>query len=206
MPCKLPEHVADAPFGLESRYSLGLRRLAVFAAADKSYRKGSETLEEFCGFKLSYNTVRELCNEEAPKMDEWYQQSAEVQKEYIDAPGNIEITMDGTCVNTTEGAREVRVGLISKRKRGQGVLPERWGNRNREELPEIETCVAFAAVEDSGKFKKRVNDWRRRLCLGATSDISVLGDGVLKSQATRKAFLEEASHRIRFVYTPLHCS
>ena len=71
MRCKRPEHVADAPFGLASRYSLGLRRLAVFAAADKSYRKGSETLEEFCGFPLSYNTIRELCNEEAPKMEEW---------------------------------------------------------------------------------------------------------------------------------------
>ena len=110
-------------------------------------------------------------------MAEWYQESAEVQKAFCDAPGNVEVTMDGTCVNTTEGAREVRVGLVSKRKRGQGVLPERWGNRNRQELPEIETSIAFAAVEDSGKFKKRVNEWRRRLCLGSTSDISVLGDG-----------------------------
>jgi len=71
-------------------------------------------------------TIRELCRREAPKIDVWYQRSLEVQREFILAPGNVEVTMDGTIVNTTKGPKEVKVGIISKRKRGRGVLPEQW--------------------------------------------------------------------------------
>jgi len=45
------------------------------------------------------------------------------------------------------------------------------------ELPALETCIAFAAVEDKETFQKRFAYWRSWLRLGAKEDISALGDG-----------------------------
>ena len=49
-----------------------------------------------------------------------------------------------------------------------------------------------------------------RFIAQALGDDQVLGEkgkwGILKSMQTRQAYLSDAGHRIRFVYTPKHCS
>jgi len=119
-------------------------------------------------------TIRELCQQEAPKMAEWYRNSPEIHEKFIAAPGVAEVTMDGTCVNTTDGWREVKIGIFSKRVLGEGVLPDQWDDRK---LPRPSACVAFAAIEKKDRFRRRFGQWKRRLKIDRSTDISALGDG-----------------------------
>ena len=174
-PCNLPEHAVDTILGLDAKYTVGVRRLIVRAGGAKAFAEAEDDLLEYCQLKISHMTIREICQQEAVKMEAWHPSaSAEIQKDFIEAAGNVEVTMDGTIVNTTEGHKEVKIILNSKREFAVSASPEEWGDR---QLPRHTARVASAAVEDREAFQQRVNELRRRLHLGATGDISTLGDG-----------------------------
>ena len=160
--------------GIRGLVSPQARRLLCLAGASWSFDSSAKFLKEFCGFSVSDNTVREVCQQEATGMANWQRDALEARVPFRQAGGDIEFSTDGTSVNTWEGWREMRLGIFSKRHRGESVTPKQWDDR---ELPSPHVRVAFAAIEKSDRFGARWGRWTRRLGIHDTMQISVLADG-----------------------------
>ncbi len=172
--CKAGGYALDERLGIEGRFSPQARRLISLAAASWSYDVSSERLEELCGLSVSDTSVREIAQETGAKMLEWQRTEPDATRDFRTATGDVEFTTDGTSVNTTDGWREVKLAIFSKRDRAEPALPAQWGDRK---LPKPKTCVAFAAIEASEQFGPRWKAWAQRLNIRETSAITVLADG-----------------------------
>ena len=172
--CAAGEFLLDQRLGVAGRYSLGAQRLICLAGASWSYDIASARLEEFCGLSVSDTTIRELSQRTGAEMLAWQRTQPEAVRAFRTAGGDVEFTTDGTSVNTTEGWREMKLGIFSKRQRGAPAAPEQWKTRT---LPPPQVRVAFAAIEESADFGARWGAWRRRLGLTDGSGVTVLADG-----------------------------
>jgi hypothetical protein len=164
----------DERLGIEGRYSQQAQRLMCLAAASWSYDISSDRLKDFCGLWISDTTIREVAQKHGSKANEWLRLDSVAVQEYREATGDVEFTADGTCVNTREGWREMKVGIFSKRERGESATPDEWDTRD---LPKPLTRIAFAAIEESDAFGRRWKAWCKRLGLPDTSAITMLADG-----------------------------
>jgi len=172
--CHNGGYALDERLGVQGRFSPQARRLISLAAASWSYDVSSERLAELCGLSVSDTSIREVAQATGARMLEWQRTTPAAVRAFHTATGDIEFTTDGTSVNTTDGWREVKLGIFSKRDRGQPALPGEWGDR---QLPKPKTCVAFAAIEASEPFGARWKAWAKRLDIHDTSTITVLADG-----------------------------
>lgn len=148
--------------------------MAALAGASWSFDRASKHMKELCGWSVSDKTIRTVCHERAGLMAEWERDNPEAHKPFHAAQGDAEFCTDGTMVNTTEGYREMRLGIFTKRPRGEPATAEEWATRT---LPEVSARVAFAAIETSERFGSRWNRWTDRLGIRDTSKLSVLADG-----------------------------
>jgi hypothetical protein len=186
--CRDGGFVADERLGVDGRFTVEVQRLASLAAASWSYDLSSIRLEELCGLKLCENTVREIAQRHGAAMNAWQTSEPQAAEDFRQAEGQTEFTTDGTSVNTTDGWREMKVGVFAKRLPGERATPEKWATRT---LPGPTARMAFAAIERSERFGRRWKAWAGRLGVVDSFTVTLLADGA-------KWIWEE--HRTRGVY------
>lgn len=149
-------------------------RLLCLAGGSWSFDRAASLLAEFCGLKVADNTIRAVCQQQAGQMADWQHATPAAQEPFRAAAGDAEFETDGTCVNTREGWREVRLGLFAKRAAGAPATPDEW---DRRALPKPTAVVAFAAIEKGERFVSRWSRWLGRLALARKVPLHVVADG-----------------------------
>jgi len=172
--CSLGVHGADARLGVRGSRTRQAERLVCLAGTSWAYAQSAKYLYELSGLKVSPNTVRAVCQAEAAAIEQWQAHDAAASEAYRKTPGNAEFETDGTCVNTTAGWKEMRVGVFAKRVPGEAATPEQWAARK---LPAPGVRVAFAAIEDHASFAARWPATAQRLGLRLNGELDVLADG-----------------------------
>ncbi len=144
------------------------------AGASWSFAQASGYLAELSGLYVSAGTVRTVCGREASRVEAWQANAPAAGEKYRACRGFDEFEVDGTCVNTSEGWKEMRVGVFAKRLPGEPAEPSQWNTRK---LPAPQARVAFAAIEDHDSFAARWPLVASRLGVRTGAPLDVWADG-----------------------------
>jgi hypothetical protein len=172
--CRVGRHGADERLGVSGARTRQAERMLCLAGGSWSFAQASMHLAELSGLKVSANTVRSVCQREASSIETWQASAPAASEKYRQAPGTHEFETDGTCVNTTQGWKEMRVGVFAKRTPGEPASSAQWRTRH---VPPPAARVAFAAIEDHETFAARWPVVASRLGIRSNAPLDVWADG-----------------------------
>jgi len=164
----------DERLGIEGSASREAERLMCLVSTGWGFALASQRLKDLLGWTCSGNTLRQTCYRRGVQMAQWRESQPEALSHFRHAQGDVEFETDGTCINTTAGWKEMRLGIFAKRHRGQPATIENWDQRA---LPRPHARLALAAMESSRRFGRRWRPCARRLGIFDASQLTVLGDG-----------------------------
>ncbi len=148
--------------------------MAVLAGSSWSFDVASDRLQEFCGLRISDQTIRRVTEATGAAAGEWQKHAPTATAAYRKTAGHAEFYTDGTCVNTTQGWREMRLGIFAKRPAGASASPAQWADRV---LPSPAARVAFGGMIACEAFGTQWSVMAERLGLARGRGVSCLGDG-----------------------------
>ena len=172
--CPDAEYLADTVLGIDGYLSPRVLRLACRLSGDGSFDVAAERLGELCGIPVSGETLRRHCSAAAQAMAQWVRTRPAAVAPFGEAKGEVEVQTDAGKVNTTDGWRDLKVIVFTKRPSGTGTGPTEWTGR---ELPAPSARVAFADIEEIETFRSDWRAWADRLGIGSGPELTVLGDG-----------------------------
>jgi hypothetical protein len=147
--------------------------MITLAGVAQSFRHGCALLDGLCGWATCHEVIRCVCYRQADQLDQLRQAASPEVGPFRLAQGEMEFQTDATKINTTEGWRDMKIGVYAKRLRGPAATAAEWDKRK---LPAPTARLAFAAIEEIQVFAQRWWPWAERLGLGEQT-LRVLGDG-----------------------------
>jgi hypothetical protein len=172
--CGLGGYFADRILGLSGYLTRQATRLVCLLAGQSSFAVAERLLAECCGWKVSDETIRQACQAEAPAIAEFRTDSPATAAAFAAAAGDIEFQTDAAKVNTTEGWRDMKIGIFARRERGEPATSAEWDDRD---LPAPTIRVAFVAIKPIEDFAPYWGKCADHLGIIDRTKISVLGDG-----------------------------
>lgn len=164
---------ADLALGLDGVLTRQARRLATWAGVEQSFARAQQMLQEFCGGTMDDELIRRTTHAEAKRVQTSRSTRGDAAA-FAKAATPIEVLIDAGKVNTLDGWRDVKLGVILRRKTGPSATPAQWDDR---ELPPPEFRSVIAAIEEAESFGHRLRQETDRLRVTTAADVTVLGDG-----------------------------
>ena len=150
------------------------RRVIVLAGSTWSFEEAAAKLLELCQLRTSNDTVRAVCNEEGQAAEQWLRKHPQSAAPLQAAVGEWEFSSDGTSVNTTDGWREIRLSVLSKRESAEPATPQQWHERV---LPRSAGRLAWCQIADCERVGARWERMFEHVGVGLYEKLSVLADG-----------------------------
>lgn len=148
--------------------------MVTLAGVSWSFDRASAHLKELCHLEVSDDTIERVCQEEGERAGGWLKTDDAPVKAFEKAQGQVEFSTDGTCINTVDGWREMRLSTVLKRL---PTSPADAGSWDQRVLNTPTVRLSICALADANHVGASWQRLGRRLGFKREPIVHAIADG-----------------------------